>query len=171
MVGGTEQLALHGFDRRAVGFGESRVSIRPVVEQSPPPHGANHIPCRRQRRDHDRRTQAERETRRAHLHPQQHRIEPTKPWRAVKGQRQRTHHVELRQIRYGPAHEHGHAAQLAQNSAGDVGGPAEVRPGNGIRSPMLLTTNTHRYRATHFINWTSECARLWYHQSWAEKQR
>jgi hypothetical protein len=43
-------------------------------------------------------------------------------------------------------------------------------PGMGIRMPMLLTTSTFLCAATERMSWKSECARLWYHQSWAEKQ-
>ncbi|WP_345096703.1 hypothetical protein [Planomonospora venezuelensis] len=44
------------------------------------------------------------------------------------------------------------------------------RPGTGMRIPMLLTTRTLRCPATCRMSWKSECALLWYHQSWAEKQ-
>ena len=44
------------------------------------------------------------------------------------------------------------------------------RPGRGIRMPMLLTNSTGRLAAARRISWKSEWARLWYHQSWPEKQ-
>jgi hypothetical protein len=40
-----------------------------------------------------------------------------------------------------------------------------LRPGNGIRRPMLFTTSTLRCWAILRISWKSEWARLWYHQS------
>jgi hypothetical protein len=42
-------------------------------------------------------------------------------------------------------------------------------PRVGIRMPMLLTTSTLRCADIDRISWKSECARLWYHQSCAEK--
>ncbi len=40
-----------------------------------------------------------------------------------------------------------------------------VRPGSGIRRPMLLTKTTRRVRATRRMSCTSEWAWLLYHQS------
>ena len=45
-----------------------------------------------------------------------------------------------------------------------------LRPGSGMRMAMLFTSSTGRVRATWSISWKSECARLWYHQSWPLKQ-
>ena len=126
-VGLAEQRLLQRSDEVAIGLGEARVKIRPVVEEATTRQGRDHV-VRGRDGDHVHgRSHAESQGDQPDLQAHDGRRDPPRPRAAVERQRHGGHHREVGQRRLGLANELRHALGLAPDPSPRLGAPAGER--------------------------------------------